>query len=263
MPRLPTMQIPTQYYGMWTLYSKEVRRFLKVYNQTLLAPVVTALLFLAIFSLAIGRRQNFVAGVSFQQFMAAGLIMMTTVQQAFANTSSSLTMGKVLGTVIDYLMPPISSKEMLAAMVAGGLTRGLVVGTLTGIAILPFVHLSVAHVGMALFYIVMASMMMSLLGILAGIISETFDHMSAITSYIITPLAFLSGTFYSIRNLPEFWQYVTHGNPFFYMIDGFRYAMTGYHDGSIQVGVAYLIAFNLFLIILCERLLAKGWRIKS
>lgn len=249
--------------GITTLYLKEVRRFLKVYNQTLFAPVVTSLLFLAVFTLAIGDRVQTVAGVPFGQFMTAGLIMMSVVQNAFANTSSSFTMGKVLGTLIDYLMPPLSASEITFAMVMAGITRGFFVGTLVALAVSFFTPLAIHHIGYVLFHIIAASMLLALLGMFGGILAETFDQMAAVNSYIITPLAFLSGTFYSVKRLPEFFYNVSQYNPFFYMIDGFRYGMTGYNDGNLLIGICVLIGTNVFMWCVVHTMLAKGYRIKS
>lgn len=250
-------------YGMTTLYIKEVMRFVKVYNQTLFAPVITALLLLAVFSLALGERVHTIEHIPFHQFMAPGLIMMVIVQNAFANTSSSFVMGKVLGHIIDYLMPPISAGEMCFAMVLAGVTRGICVGILVALAMLIFIDLSVYHIGYILFHAVAASALLALLGMLGGILSESFDQMSAITSYVITPLSFLSGTFYSVKNLPEFWHIISQWNPFFYMIDGFRYGMTGYHDGNIATGIIALLLTIIFLWFTIWYLLQKGYRIKS
>jgi ABC-2 type transport system permease protein len=248
--------------GTWTLYKKEVHRFIKVYNQTLLAPVVTALLFLAVFSLALGSHVQTVGQVSFNQFMAAGLIMMSVVQNAFANTSSSFTMGKILGTIIDYLTPPISAGELVFAMVMAGVTRGILVGIMVFFALIVFMPIQIHSAGHMLFYLLAASTLLALLGLLTGIIAESFDQMAAVTSYVITPMAFLSGTFYSIHNLPPFWQHVSHFNPFFYMIDGFRYGMTGYHDGNLLLGGILLstVIFTLWLAIYW--MISKGYRIK-
>lgn len=253
----------TNWPGLWTLYKKEVGRFLKVYNQTLIAPMVNAMLFLAIFMLAFGRSVTEVQGVPFGQFMGAGLIMMTMIQQAFANTSSSLIMGKVLGTVIDYLMPPISPGEMLFAMVMAGITRGLAVGVMVWVSVWVFSPIYILHFGVVLFYAISASLMLSLLGLISGIIADSFDQMAAITSYIITPLAFLSGTFYSVNHLPKIWYYITHANPFFYMIDGFRYGMTGYTDGSMAFGAVFITISNIALWFVCYHLLRKGYKIKT
>lgn len=251
------------YLGTYTLFKKEVWRFLKVYNQTLIAPVITSLLFLAIFQLAIGQRVSYVGEVPFEIFMASGLIMMTVVQQAFANTSSTLIMGKVIGNIIDYLMPPLSAGEMIFAMSMAAVARGLVVAILAGIAISFFIPIEVGHLGIALVYILLASLFMALLGLLTGVFAESFDQMAAVTSYIITPLAFLSGTFYSTKNLPEFWQSVTAFNPFFYMIDGFRYGMTGHSDGDINTGLLVLVFGNIALWIVIYMMISRGYRLKT
>lgn len=249
--------------GVKTLYKKEVRRFFKVYNQTLVAPVVTALLFLAVFNLAMQGKAENVGGIPFSVFMASGLIMMSIMQQAFANTSSSFIMGKVLGTLIDYLMAPISAGEITFGMVMAGVTRGIMVGLLVGVSVAIFVPLEIYSLPMMIFFTVSASMFMSLLGMFTGIFAETFDQSSAITSYVITPLSFLSGTFYSVKNLPDFWHNLSHYNPFFYMIDGFRYGMTGQNDGSLAIGMGLITVCNILLWIAVHMMLEKGYRIKS
>lgn len=253
----------SNYYGTWTLFKKEVWRFLKVYHQTLFSPVINALLLLAIFTLSVGNHVQTVGGVPFKQFMASGLIMMVAMQNAFANSSSSLTMGKVLGNIIDYLIPPINSVGFLSAFVLAAIIRGLLVGVIAFAAIAIFVPLSFHNLFYALFCIIFASMFLALMGVLCGILSESFDQMSAITSYLITPLTFLSGTFYSTQNLPEFWRGIAHFNPFFYMIDGFRYGLTGYHDGNILVGVITILSCNIIFILINNHLIKIGYRIKS
>ena len=228
-----------------------------------MAPVVTSLLFLAIFQLALGNRINYVGEVPFEIFMASGLIMMTIIQQAFANTSSSLIMGKVIGNIIDYLMPPISTGELILAMAMAAVLRGFIVAILAGIAIYIFIPLGVSNFFVAVVYIFLASLFMALLGLLTGVFAETFDQMAAVTSYVITPLAFLSGTFYSVKNLPEFWQEVTSYNPFFYMIDGFRYGMTGYSDGDIKIGFVVLVAAIFVIWLLVYSMISRGYRLKT
>ena len=249
--------------GTWTLFKKECWRFLKVYNQTLVAPVITSLLFLAVFHLAMGGRVTQVAGVRFELFMASGLIIMSVVQQSFANSSSSLVMSKVIGMIIDILMPPFSAAEMMIAMVGACIVRGVLVGIISASAISFFIPLEVHYIWAVVYFLIMSSMLLGLLGLFAGIVSESFDHMSAITSYIITPLAFLSGTFYSIQNLPPAWQVAAHFNPFFYMIDGFRYGMTGHTDTNILVSVVVIFAANIALAALCHKLISKGYRLKT
>ncbi len=251
------------YIGAYYLYSKEVRRFLKVYNQTLFIPVVTSLLFMAVFNLALGQRVHSIGDLAFGQFIAPGLIMMSVMQNAFANTSSSLIMGKVLGTIIDYLTPPLSAMEVTFSMVMAGVTRGIMVGVLVFISVLFFVRLEVPHIGYAIFFLFSASLLLSLFGMFGGIISETFDQMAAVNSYIIVPMSFLSGTFYSVESLPGFWHQISQFNPFFYMIDGFRYGMTGHHDGNLTTGIYMMIATNLIMWAIVQTMLYKGYRIKS
>lgn len=249
--------------GLWTLYLKEVRRFLNVFTQTVAAPVVTTLLFLAVFTLALGRAVEVVNGVPFARFLAPGLIMMSMVQNAFANTSSSLVVSKVQGNIVDVLMPPLSPAELTVGFAMGGTTRGVLVGTATLIGMSVFVEFGIAHIGYVMFHAVAASLMLALLGMLGGIWSEKFDHMAAVTNFIITPLAFLSGTFYSIQRLPESFQTVAHFNPFFYMIDGFRYGFIGQSDTTPLLGVAVMIGIDTVLALICWRLFALGYKLKA
>lgn len=251
------------YIGTFTLCKRETWRFIKVWNQTVIAPVITTLLFLAVLTLATGADHRIVEGLPYNQFIAPGLIMMAIVQNAFANTSSSLILAKIQGVIIDILMPPLSGGEVTLAYVVGGVIRGAMVGIVVMAAVYFFVPFSLHHFWHGMFYVVSASVMLALLGVLAGIWSQGFDQMSAITNYIITPLAFLSGTFYSIKHLPEFWYHVCHVNPFFYMIDGFRYAMTGYADGNIPLGMAALTAVNAALWLATVHLFRKGYRLKT
>lgn len=249
--------------GTYSLFMKEVKRFMKVYNQTLFIPVVNAMLFLAVFSLAMNNRVGAIGELPFTTFIAPGLIMMAVMQNSFANTSSSFIMGKVLGTIIDYLMPPLSAAEITFAMVMAGVIRGVAVGLLVFIAILLFIPLEIYHIGYALFFIISAAMLLASLGLFAGIIADTFDQMAAVNSYLIVPLSFLSGTFYSVKQLPGIWYEISHFNPFFYMIDGFRYGLTGHHDGNLTVGVFTMIASNIVVWIVVQTMLARGYRIKS
>lgn len=249
--------------GIYTLCKREIWRFLKVWNQTVIAPVVTTLLFLAVLVLAMGGAARTIEGMAYSQFIAPGLIMMAVVQNAFANTSSSLMLAKIQGVIVDFLMPPLTGSEVVFCLTVGGVIRGLMVGLVVMFAVYCFVPFTIHHAGLALFYILAAGMMLALFGVLAGIWAQSFDQMSAITNYVITPLAFLSGTFYSIHNLPEFWQKVCHFNPFFYMIDGIRYAMTGYSDGSIALGMVVLVGCNIVLWLLTSWLFNKGYRLKS
>ena len=249
--------------GVWTLYKREVWRFLKVWNQTVLAPIITTLLFLAVLTLAMGKGDRGDHGIDYNSFVAPGLIMMAIVQNAFANSSSSLIIAKIQGTIIDILMPPFKGWEVTTCYALGGVTRGLMVGVAVGIAMAFFVPIHVEHPMLALAFATLASLMLALLGTLGGVWSQTFDQMAALTNYVITPLSFLSGTFYSIQHLPPFWQQVSHLNPFFYMIDGFRYAMTGYTDGDPVMGLAILSITNIVLYAFCCWLFTYSSRMKS
>lgn len=259
----PTVQMgAVNWTGMATLYKREVWRFLKVWNQTVLAPVITTLLFLAILTLALGGGDKDMHGMPYHQFVAPGLIMMAIVQNAFANTSSSLILSKVQGVIIDLLMPPFRGGEMAICLAMGGVTRGLCVGIATSIAMQFFVPMTPAHIFHAVLVATLASLMLAQLGMLAGIWAQSFDQMSAVTNYVITPLSFLSGTFYSIQHLPAFWHQVSLYNPFFYMIDGFRYAMTGQSDANVQTGLIVLVSVNIALFVLCRYLFTIGYRLK-
>lgn len=247
--------------GLWTLYSKEVRRFLKVFTQTVMAPVVTTLLFLAVFTLALGRSVD-IAGVTFAEFLAPGLIMMAIAQNSFANTSSSLMIAKVQGSIVDLLMPPLSPAEITLGIALGGVSRGMVVGVAVWLGMSLFVPVSPGNVGFVLCNAVAASLMLSLLGIMTAIWAEKFDHMAAVTNFVVTPLTFLSGTFYSIDRLPETAQLFAKLNPFFYMIDGFRYGFIGHADAPPLLGVLVLTLMNLALGFGCFAMFAKGYKLK-
>ena len=249
--------------GFWTLYSREVRRFIKVHTQTILAPVVTTLLFLAVFMLALGGAERSIGGVTFAEFLAPGLVMMAMAQNAFANTSSSIVISKVQGNIVDVLMPPISAAEFTLAYALGGVTRGVVVGLVVGLATWVAVPMRIHDVGFVLFHGVAASLLLSLLGLAGGIWSEKFDHIAAVTNFVVTPLSFLSGTFYSVERLPETWHFIAHFNPFFYMIDGFRYGFIGHADGSLSVGLLTLLGANAALFCLCYALVARGYKLKA
>ena len=263
VPPSPRRLGPVNWVGLWTLYLKEVRRFAKVATQTVLAPLVTTLLFLAVFSLALGRAVDTIGGVPFLQFLAPGLVMMAMVQNAFANTSSSLLISKIQGNIVDVLMPPLSPGELTLGFAAGGVSRGLVVGVAVGLAMWVAVPFPLHHPGFVLFHAVAASLMLALLGIVGGIWAEKFDQMAAMTNFVITPFAFLSGTFYTVERLPAMWRTVAHLNPFFYMIDGFRYGFIGHADGSLAAGLVVMTAANAALWLLAYRLFAVGYKLKA
>jgi ABC-2 type transport system permease protein len=249
------------YYIFYTLLKKEVWRFAKVYHQTIFSPVINALLMMAIFALAIGNRIETSYSISFMSFLASGLIIMSAIQNAFANSSSTFVMGKVLGHVIDYLIPPLSNLEILLAIVLSSILRATAVAIVAIITISLFYPLSIHSITFVIFFLFLGAMFLATLGVLCGIFSNSFDQMSAITSYIITPMTFLSGTFYSIKDLPEFWQNVAIFNPFFHIIDGFRYGITGHHDsGSVALGALFMAVINIILLLTTFFLLNKKIR---
>lgn len=249
--------------GVWTLYSKEVRRFVKVMSQTLLAPVITTLVFLAIFALALGGTGRDVGAMPFLAFLAPGLAMMAIVQNAFSNTASSLMIAKIQGNIVDYLMPPLGPGELLLGIAMGGVTRGVIVGVAVFLVMWPFVALPMVHVWLVVFHVLAASLMLSLLGVLAALWAEKFDQMAMVTNFVVTPLSFLSGTFYSIHDLPRGLEFVALANPFFYMIDGVRYGVTGHAEGDPIVGVVCLLIVNLALWRFALHLFRIGYRLKA
>jgi ABC-2 type transport system permease protein len=251
------------WYGTYCLTVREVKRFLRVYHQTIFTPVVSALIFLAVFVLAVGKNHADIAGIKFVNFMGYGLIIMSIVQNAFANSSSSFIMGKILGYIIDILTPPLGAIEIITAYTVGAIVRGVLVGVAVTIALSPFVDYYVYHPFTLIYFVLFSCALLGQLGIIAGMIANSFDQFSAFTSYIITPLSFLSGTFYSVKDLPEFVQIINLFNPFFYMIDGFRYSLTDHVDGNIEFGMIALFVSNVLVFMLLVRLLNIGWRIKS
>lgn len=249
--------------GLRTLYLKEVQRFAKVATQTVLAPVITTLLFLAIFSLAFGGSARITWNVPFSEFLAPGLIMMAIAQNAFANTSSSILISKIQGNIVDILMPPLSPAEMMVGFTLAGVTRGIVVSVSVAAGMAIFVPMTV-HSGLAIvFFCLSASLMMSLIGLITGLWADKFDHLSAITNFVVTPLSFLSGTFYSIDRLPDWIQAIAHANPFFYMIDGFRFGFLGMSDSPVLRGALIIAVVDVALWIICQRLIAKGYKLKA
>lgn len=263
LPPVPRSYGRVNWLGAWTLLMKEVRRFLKVYFQTIIAPVVTTLLFLSVFALALGPVAAQVKGVPFVQFLAPGLIMMAIVQNAFANTSSSIIIAKVQGNIVDMLMPPLTGAEQTAAVALGGVARGLAVGIAVGLAMALFVPMPVHNPALIVYHAVMGSLMLSLLGMMGGIWADKFDHMAAVTNFIVTPLSFLSGTFYSIDRLPPAFHTVALANPFFYMIDGFRAGFIGVSDGSVALGVMAMAMADLVLLLITWRMLDSGYKLRS
>ncbi|HZU63123.1 MAG TPA: ABC transporter permease [Novosphingobium sp.] len=256
--------------GLWTLYMKEVRRFFKVQTQTIWAPAITTLLFLVIFTVAMGRGNRMVLGVNFATFVAPGLIVMGMMQNAFANASFSFLAGKIQGTIVDYLMPPLSTGELMLALAGGAVTRGVLVGLALAGAMLvwPGVSLSVAHPWAVVWFGLMGTLMLAFVGLLSSIWAEKFDHNAAVTNFVIQPLSLLSGTFYVIDNLAPSFQAVSRANPFFYVISGFRYGFLGQSDigttnAQVVQGALVLALLNGLLGALVYGLLRRGWKLKS
>jgi ABC-2 type transport system permease protein len=249
--------------GLQALVRREVRRFTTIWTQTVLAPVATSVLFMAVFWLAFGERRGDVHGTGFAAFLAPGIVMMSVIQNAFANSSSSIIVAKVQGNIVDTLMPPLSPAELLAGYTLGGACRGVVCAVAAGVIIFPVSGVGMAHPLWLLAFAVSGSVLLSLMGVLAGIYSEKFDQMAAVTNFFITPMSFLSGTFYSIDALPEPFYTLSHANPFFYLIDGFRYGAIGASDADPAVGLAVVTAINLALAAAGWRWLRSGYRLKS
>jgi ABC-2 type transport system permease protein len=249
--------------GLWTLTGKETTRFVKVYAQTIAAPVINTLLFYLVFSLALGGNNRMIGDVPYMEFLAPGLIMMSLAQNAFANTSSSIVISKVQGNIVDVLMPPLSAFEFTAGYTLGGIARGLTVGLVSIIVLSLLMHLPISNPFFIIYHAFMGAMMLALLGLIGGIWSEKFDHLAAVQNFIIMPATFLSGTFYTADRLPESWRFLCHLNPFFYMIDGFRYGFIGISDGTLGTGLVVMAAINLALALLAYKMIDAGYKLKS
>ena len=249
--------------GMQTLYLKEVRRFWKVGMQTVIAPVVNTLLYLMVFTLAANGAKPPVHGVPFVIFIGPGLIMMSIMNAAFANSSSSLMQAKMMGLTQDFLTPPLSPTEQVCAFAAGAATRGVFVGLVTAASVFLFSRYGVVHWWAVLYFGLGSSLVMGMMGMFTGLWAEKFDHLAAVTNFIVMPMSFLSGTFYVVDRRPEPFRTLSHYNPFFYMISGFRYGFIGQADGSLAVGVAVLAGLSLAMAGACWWLFQSGWRLKS
>ena len=251
--------------GLKTLYIKEVRRFFKVQMQTVWAPAITTMLYLAIFTVALGRGGRTVMGVPFADFIAPGLIVMAMLQNAFANASFSLLVGKMQGNIVDYLLPPLSTGELIAGLVGAAVTRAFLVGFAVWLAMLlwPGVSVAIHEPLWLLWFGLMGALMLSFLGLMTSIWADKFDHAAAVTNFVVTPLSLLSGTFYSVEQLSRAFRAISHGNPFFYVISGFRHGFLGVTDSPLAVGAVGLLVLNIILWAICYALLKSGWRIKS
>ena len=255
--------ISSNYLSVWSLFKKEVLRFFKVGIQTIIGPAISSLLFLAVFNLALGRSVNNINGINFANFIAPGLIMMTMLQNSFANSASSIGQAKSQGNIVDILMAPLGDLELTIGYVGGAIARGLICGLVTALAIIIFIPLSVYSLWFLIFYSFMGCLMMGTLGTMVGIWADKWDQQQGITNFIVLPCTFLSGTFYSISRLPEFWQNFAYFNPFFYNIDGFRYAFIGKSDSSLLQGSLILILLNFALLFFCYLMFKTGYKLKS
>ena len=262
-PPAPRAYNGANWEGLRTLYLREVRRFWKVGTQTLAAPVVTALLYMLVFVVAVQGARPPVEGVVFATFVAPGLIMMQILSNAFSNSSSSLLQAKMNGLIGDFIMPPLTPIEQVAGFVLGAATRGVAVGAVTALAVLPFAHLAVAHLWAILYFSLAASLIMGMLGLMAAIWSVKFDHIAAVGNFVVMPMTFLSGTFYLVARLPEPFRTASKFNPFFYLISGFRYGFIGQIDGSLAIGVAYSAVLMALLGAVCLWMFATGYRMKT
>jgi ABC-2 type transport system permease protein len=259
IPPAPRRYTGVNWIGVWTLYLREV----KVGMQTVMAPVVTTLLYMLVFVVAIGAGRKVGGGVDFAHFIGPGLIMMAVLNNAFANSSSSILQAKMMGLTPDFLTPPLSSVELAFAFAAGAVTRGLFVGSVTAISVWLFTRFEVHHLWAVAYFGVGGALMLGLMGIFTGLWSEKFDHLATVSNFIIMPMTFLSGTFYMVDKLPEPFRTISHYNPFFYMIDGFRYGFLGTTEGSLVGGVVLVAAINAILAFASWSLFHTGYRLKS
>jgi len=251
--------------GLKTLYLKEVRRFFKVQLQTIWAPAVTTLMFLVIFAVALGRGDVLILGVPYADFLGPGLIVMGMIQNAFANSSSSILVAKVQGSIIDVLMPPLSAGELMLAWVGGAVTRAWLVGLAVWavMALAPGVHVTVKDPLLVLYFGTMGAILLALLGVLTGVWADKFDHAAAATNFVIQPLTLLSGTFYAVERLGPTVAGFAHANPFFHVIDGFRAGFIGVSDGPLGQSALLLALVNIALWFLCYRVVQSGWKLRA
>ena len=248
--------------GFLTLFRKELLRFLKVSVQTVGAPILTSLLYLMIFSHVLENRVQVFDRIGYTAFLVPGLVMMSVLQNAFANSSSSLIQSKITGNVVFVLLPPLSHRELFAAYVLAAMVRGLAVGLGVFLVTAWFAHLSFAEPLWILAFAVLGSAILGTMGLIAGIWAEKFDQIAAFQNFIIMPATFLSGVFYSVRSLPEFWQAVSHLNPFFYMVDGFRYGFFGVSDVSPMVSLGVVSAALVLASAFALQLLRRGYKLR-
>ena len=249
--------------GFYSLYKKETLRFLIVFGQTILGPMLTGILFLIVISIAWGDERGDVLGLPFIEFLAPGLISMQVIQQAFSHSSSSILMGKVMGNIVDLIGSPLSAAEVTLAIVLASVTRSIIICIVSIICFNLLVNVDILNYYYFFIYLLLSSFLMGSLGFIAGMWAEKFDNMATVTNFIIVPLSFLSGTFYSIDRLPDFLREISIYNPFFHMIDGLRFSMIGISDGSTIFGLLYLLSINLVLWWIAYYLYKIGYKIKT
>lgn len=249
--------------GVWSLYRREVMRFAKIYLQTFIAPMITALLFFAIFQLAFEGQGRSMGDVPFANFLVPGLTLMAVMTSAFGNASFAMMFEKIVQTIVDTLLPPLTANELVAGYILSSTTRGVLVGLTVGLSMSIFTPVEIHHWGFIIFHAVAAASFMSALGLSVAIWADKIDHVASINNFAILPLTFLSGTFYSIQHLPGPFQTIAQFNPFFYMIDGFRYGFIGVADGNLTVGLVIMTVLNLVLWLFCRQLLHSGYKLKS
>ncbi|MDN5937369.1 MAG: ABC transporter permease [Salinisphaera sp.] len=251
------------WFGCYTLFKKEIRRFWSVIGQTVAAPVITALLYLLVFRQVLEDRVEVYQGVPYAAFLIPGLIMMSIIQNSFANTSSSVTQSKVMGSLVFVLMTPLSAFEMYLAFVGAALVRAALVATGLYLITLFFVPVPLTHPLLVLAMLICGGGSLAVLGLIAGIVADKFEHLAAFQNFFIMPLSFLSGVFYSIHTLPPFWQAASRYNPFFYMIDGFRHGFFGVGDVAPMQSLVVVAGFFVLLSMLAVALLARGYRLRG
>ncbi|MDC1224178.1 ABC transporter permease [Pelagibacteraceae bacterium] len=249
--------------GFKSLWFKECNRFMAVWQQTLLSPLVSSLLFLSVLSLALGNNRGEVLGYSFITFLAPGLIAMSILTQSFSHSVSSLMIGKIQGNIVDMLYAPLSALEVSMAIIFASITRSFLIAIISIAVFSVIVEIPVNSIFYIIIFGFLSSFILGSLGFIAGLWAEKFDHTATVTNFIITPLSFLSGVFYSIDKLPELFQKISLINPFFYMIDGFRYGFLGKSDGSIITGIIYLTILSFVMWFVAFYLYKKGYKIKS
>ncbi len=249
-------------YGLYTLFNKEIWRFLKVTTQTILNPVITILLYLLVFSSVLSEHVEVYPKISYITFLIPGLMIMSVIQNAFANSSSSLFQAKVNGSVVFMLLAPLSSWEIYCAFILAAVVRGLLVGIGVWVAVAGFVSLPIHHFWALFVFAVFGSAVLGALGFVAALWAEKWDHIAAFQNFVILPLTFLSGVFYRIDTLPPFWQQVSYYNPFFYMVDGFRYGFLGVADFHLGISLVVVSLFLFFVSIWCLWLLQMGYKIR-